>query len=308
MGGPSYLVIECATEAEWLEQRRQGIGASEAAAILGASPWQSALSVWARKLGLDDESVDSEAMEWGSELEPLIANKYERVTGRELMNLGRYAVLYDPARPWLRCTLDRVIKPVAGHEGPGVLEIKTAGAQFGRDWEDNGVPMHYQIQVQHQLAVTGLKWGAVAVLIGGQKFRQTDIERDDALIAEIVSAEDRFWNEHVLAAVAPPPDGTEQTKALLARLFPEPKAGVAPVPLPAEAVNWDAEFVEAKAQISTWEVRKTESENRIKAAIGDAPSGLLPGGVVYAWTPQNRNAFQVAESTTRILRRKEPKA
>lgn len=301
-------VIACNSESEWLEQRRQGLGASEAAAVLGASPWASALSVWSRKLGLDDESPDSEAMEWGQELEPVIAAKFARVTGYPLNDPGRYTIMVDETHEWLRCTLDRVIATPDSPDGPGVLEIKTAGAQFLRTWEDDGIPWHYLIQVQHQLAVTGYKWGEVAVLIGGQRFRHARVERDDMLIAQIVAAEEAFWTDHVIAQVPPPPDGTPATRELLARLYPAPKPGRPPVVLPPEAAYWDQARVEASAEIDRWMAQKTEAENRLKAAIGDAPAGLLPGGVVYAWTTQTRKAYSVAESSTRVLRRKEPKA
>ncbi len=303
-----FEIIACTSDAEWAEQRRQGIGASEAAAVLGASPWASALSVWARKLGLDDDVVDSEAMEWGSELEPIIANKYQRVTGRALSDLGRYTVLRGIESPWMQCTLDRVIAPVPEHVGPGVLEIKTAGAQFMREWEDTGVPVHYQIQVQHQLAVTGYRWGAVAVLIGGQRFRQIDIERDDDLIERLAQAEEAFWHDYVLAQEPPPPDGTEATRDLLARLYPKPDPEAASVMLPPESVDWDAALVMAKAALKQWKSKEIEASNRIKAAIGNAPAGILPGGVVYAWKTQDRKAHSVPESSPRVLYRKEPKS
>lgn len=303
----SYHAIVCQSDAEWHEQRRQGIGASEAAAIIGASPWASALSVWARKLGLDDEAADNEPIEWGQALEPVIADKYARVTGRALADFGRLTVLVSGTWPWMRCTLDRVI--LDGSRYDGVLEIKTTGAQMARKWEDEGVPRHYYLQVQHQLAVTGYRWGSIAVLIGGQKFRYADVPRDDAVIAELVEAERAFWHGHVLTQEPPQPDGTEQTRALLARLYPTPTTPDAPpVVLPPDAAEWDAQRCEAEAQLKHWNAKKNEAENRLKAAIADAPGGQIPGGAVYLWTPQARNAYSVPASTTRVLRRKESAA
>lgn len=299
----SYHAIVCQTVDEWHEQRRQGIGASEAAAIIGASPWASALSVWARKLGLDNETPDNELIEWGNALEPIIADKYARVTGRALADFGRMTVLVSGVWPWMRCTLDRVI--LDGSKYAAVLEIKTAGAQLSKKWEDEGIPRHYYLQVQHQLAVTGYAWGAIAVLIGGQKFRHADIPRDEAVIAQLVEAERAFWHEHVLAQEPPPPDGTEQTRALLSRLYADVKPEAPPIILPPEAAEWDQARCEADAQIKHWTAKKTEAENAIKAAIGHAPGGALPNGIAYDWTPQTRKAFTVAESTTRVLRRKE---
>src|SRR5262245_52949583 len=61
--------------AAWLEARRKGIGASEIAAVLGISPWESPFSLYWRKVNGWDYEPSSE-MEWGTRLEPVIAEKY----------------------------------------------------------------------------------------------------------------------------------------------------------------------------------------------------------------------------------------
>jgi putative phage-type endonuclease len=66
---------------EWLEQRRHGIGGSDAAAALGLSPWKTPLSLYLEKTGDARPFRDNESMLWGRVLEPAIRAEYTRRTG-----------------------------------------------------------------------------------------------------------------------------------------------------------------------------------------------------------------------------------
>lgn len=46
------LVIICKDRAGWLEARKDGLGASDAAALLGLSPWKTNVQLWEEKCGL----------------------------------------------------------------------------------------------------------------------------------------------------------------------------------------------------------------------------------------------------------------
>ena len=45
-------VIICKDRVEWLEARKDGLGASDAAALLGLSPWKTNVQLWEEKCGL----------------------------------------------------------------------------------------------------------------------------------------------------------------------------------------------------------------------------------------------------------------
>ncbi|MBS4706288.1 YqaJ viral recombinase family protein, partial [Aeromonas veronii] len=85
-------------------------------------------------------------------------------------------------------------------------------------WEE-GVPVAYQCQVLHQLAVTGHAWAEVAVLIGGQDFRIYRIDRDEEKIRDLTEREVQFWHQ-VTSGLQPEPDGSEDAGSALAWLFP----------------------------------------------------------------------------------------
>src|SRR6267142_5704216 len=73
---------------DWKIVRRSGVGGSDVAAILGLSPWKSAMDVWLEKKGLLEETSDPNReflLELGTQLEPVIARLYERETKAKLV-------------------------------------------------------------------------------------------------------------------------------------------------------------------------------------------------------------------------------
>lgn len=140
---------------DWLSVRRTGIGGSDAAAAVGLSPYVSRLALWIDKTGRS-EGMPSPAPDdttsptyWGTLLEPIVAAVYTRVTGNRVRKIN--AVLRHPTIPWMLANIDREI---VGASDVQILECKTAGEHGARLWRD-GVPEYIELQVQHQLAVTG---------------------------------------------------------------------------------------------------------------------------------------------------------
>jgi len=287
-----------ATEADWLAARRSGIGGSDAAAVLGLSPFETPLSVYARKRGLLPDSEETPAMRFGKLLEPIIAGEYIRETGRTLRDPGRFTIARSEDVPYLFATLDREILTADGKDVPSILEIKSTNAFRADDWADEA-PAHVQVQGQHQLLVTGRAWVSFAVLIGGQDFRWVDLERNDKFIGVMRERLAEFWRRVELGD--PPPAGAED-KEVLAALYPREAAGIT-VPLRGEAVTWDADREIATAEVKKWMRIKEEAEAKIKAAIGEAEAGLLPDGARYTWKTVAREAYQAAATSYRQLRR-----
>jgi putative phage-type endonuclease len=293
---------QLADERDWLEARRQGIGASEAPAVLGVSPYKSPLELYAEKLGLVEPSVvDLERVEWGRLLEPLLVEKYRRVTGRRAEKEPAYTLRRSRAYPWMVASLDAVI-----HEADvtAPLEVKTTGLWKSDEWAEEP-PLHVQVQVQHQLAVTGWPWASVCVLIAGQRFVWCDVPRDERFIAVLIETE-RAFLERLAAKEPPPVDASQACRELLRRLYPRETPGLV-VNLPDEAVEWDEQIQRAKQEVKRWEAIRDENESRMKAAIGEAAVGVLPTRVTYSWITGERKGYTVAPTITRTLRRKEMK-
>ncbi|MCG5076496.1 YqaJ viral recombinase family protein [Paraburkholderia tagetis] len=204
---------------DWLSVRKHGIGGSDAAAAVGLSPYMSPLELWLIKTGRDanlpkpDPADTTEPVYWGTLLEPIVAASYTKQTGNRVRRVN--AVLQHPTVPFMLANVDR---EVVGNRDVQLLECKTAGEFGARQWRD-GVPEYAQLQVQHQLAVTGKSSADVAVLICGQKLEVHRIERDDGLIARLIELEAAFWR-HVETDTPPAADGSESADRALRCLYP----------------------------------------------------------------------------------------
>lgn len=285
---------------EWLEKRQGGIGGSDAAAVLGLSPWKSPMALWAEKCGLVEQPnlEELEYIEWGNVLEEPIAKKYVQVTGRTLIDHGRFAIRTSDAYPFMHCTIDREILPFDGQPTPGDLSIKNVGAFKVKEWEAEP-PLPYQVQLQHELAVTGLQWGSFAVLIGGQKFAWLDAKRNDNFISYLIEKEEEFWNM-VQRGIRPDPDASDSTKETLLRLYPKDTGESKDLPM--EFMEYAERRRELKGQAKAIEEELQGIDNRIKAAIGDAAIGVLPIGGGFSWKHQHRDSYMVQASDFRVLR------
>ncbi len=178
------------------------IGGSNIAGICGISPWSTPLDEYLKITG-QITIQDNPAMYWGRALEPLIRQKYCEETGRivryntnpELLGIP----MQHPQLPYLCGSLDGISTESDG-SFPCVLEIKTARDR--RAWE-NGVPDHYQCQVQAYMACTGYQSADVAVLFGASDFDIFEVSRDNDIISLIEAAVQGFWENHLVPEIPP---------------------------------------------------------------------------------------------------------
>lgn len=277
----------------WLEERQSGIGASEIAAVLGVNPYMSPYTVWAQKVGLVESDADEkEAVYWGHALQPAVAARWSQVAGIPIVDLGQHKIQRSPDYPHLFATLDYEIPdprfwPMRGGDaalwpaalsnvdGPGVLEIKTAGIRSSSEWYEGGAPLHYQVQVQGQLAVTGYRWGVLACLVGGQQLKWAKVERNDAFIAEMTARVEDFWD--LVAGKTPPNvDGSESTTRTLKALHPSDSG--ATIKLDADA-EWLWNLREAhRGSVKAAEDKQRGVENQLRELLGTATWGEFSNG------------------------------
>lgn len=288
-----------ATEAEWLAARRNSIGGSDAATILEQNQFSSPLELYAEKLGLVEPSEVGQPARWGKRLEPAIAAGYTEETGRQLVDHG-YHLFKSADYPWAHATIDRQIILVDNKPGPGVYEAKLTG-YYKKSEIEADIPIVYQIQVQHNIAVLGLEWGSVAILLNGRELLWADLERNDRFIEVLMDKEREFW-DRVQTQQPPPPGPSKSARETLGKLYPQDTG--ATIVLPLEAYEWDRRRTAAKEALKKAEAECDEAENMIKAALGDATVGVFPDGVGrFTWKSQTRKAYSVAETSMRILRR-----
>lgn len=264
---------------DWLEIRKAGIGASDAAAAVGLNPYKSQLELWLEKTGRDtnlpkpDPADTTEPVYWGTLLEPIVAAAYTQQTGNRVRKVN--AVLQHPTIPFMLANLDR---EVIGVPGVQILECKTAGEFGARQWRD-GVPEYVQLQVQHQLAVTGKSAADVAVLLCGQALEVHRIERDDALIARLIPLEAQFWR-YVATDTPPPGDGSESADRALRCLYPADSGGTIDFTDDRHLSAVFADLVAVRAEAETLAQAEARLKQAIRSAMGDASRALFETGEV----------------------------
>lgn len=95
-----------ATRAEWLAQRRTGIGGSDVASILGLSPWRTPYQVWEDKTGRGEDQDDTPALYWGRLLEDPIRQAYADSTG---LTVTKPDCMYSSVtHPFMHANLDGI--------------------------------------------------------------------------------------------------------------------------------------------------------------------------------------------------------
>lgn len=259
----------------WLKVRQQGIGGSDVGAILGLSKFRSALDVYLDKTTEVEESEETAAQHWGNRLEGVVADEFAERTGLGVQVCeSMYAhddypfVIGNPDR-WIMDAFD----PGAVE---GILEIKTSRMD---QWWADGIPDEYACQVQHYLAVTGMDYAYLAVLLHGREYQHYRIARDDAMITNLLLVEEAFW-ERVVSRTPPDPDDSLAAAEALKRLYPE---GAGVVELGADTENLLHDLKDAKAEEKAAVERVRALESTIKARIGEADTVLVHDRVVATW-------------------------
>lgn len=281
----------------WLQVRQGGIGSSDAAASVGLHPYKSQLQLWMEKTGRAgslpqaDPNDDQSPMYWGTLLEPIVAAHYTRRTGHRVRRLN--AVLQHPEHPWMLANIDR---EVVGAADVQILECKTAGIHGARLWRD-GVPAYVQLQVMHQLAVTGKQAADVAVLLGGQDLQVFRIVRDDAMIAQLIALERQFW-DYVERDQAPAADGSDSADLALRALYPRDSGSTLDLSTDLEMSGVFSDLLAVRQVIATQTTLEAQLKQRIQQRMGEASRAVFETGEV-SW---KRSKDTVALDTEQLLK------
>lgn len=268
---------------EWLKWRQKGIGGSDAAAIAGLNPWKSPIAVYLEKIGETQAGqTDNERMRIGRDLEDYVAKRFSEATGFKVRR--RNAILQHPKHAFMLANIDRQI--VGVNEG---LECKVTNSYAKKDWIDN-IPVHYEIQCHHYMAVTGYDAWWIAVLIGNEKFVYKKIERDEEIIKHLIQIEKDFWENHVLKREMPAPDGSSAAAEIIKKMYPqsEPDSFIelSPNKFESKLLRID----EIKELMSKLEEEKKQIEQEIQIEMGENEVALI-GDRKVTWKSVTSNRF-----------------
>lgn len=261
----------------WLAERRQGLGGTDAAAIVGVSKWATSYDVYLDKMGLAPPKEDTPQMWFGRELEDIIARRYTEETGRRVWSPKQSFV--HPKWSCLRVSPDRLV--IGERRG---MEVKTASVYTADEWGPAGtdlIPDAYTVQCAHNMAVMDLDVWDVALLLGGSDYRTYTLHRDREFEALLVERCVRWWATHIIPNQPPAITDAESTSDLLARRFPRDVGTY--IDADDMAVQWLRQFVNARAEVARAEVYVEEAKNNLKAFLGEASGFKLPSGESVTW-------------------------
>lgn len=270
---------------EWRNLRRNSIGGSDAATVLGLNKFSSTYTLWADKKGLLPEKEESEAMRIGHDLEQYVAERWAEATGKKFRK-DNNMYLHDKY-DFISANIDR--KVVGENAG---LECKTTNAFNKSDFENGEIPLYYYCQCMHYMNVMGFDRMYLAVLVMGKAFYHFIIDRNESEIEALEKAEIDFWENYIEKDEAPEVDGSDSTKATLDIIYPNSDA-TEKVYLQDRPTYLNA----LKKKIKELQTEEKQVQNEIIELLGGCENGY-DSKFTVTYKPQSRSSLDTKKLKT----------
>lgn len=230
------------------------------------------------------DDKNSYKMELSNKLKSFVANEFTLKTGKKVRNIN--GILRNDKYPFAIANIDRA---VVGEKA--FLECKVTNSFNKKEWIKT-IPIHYKIQMNHYMAVTGASHCYVAVLIGNEELVIHKLERDEDYIEEIMKLEEMFWNNCILGNDFPMPDGSSDYSKTLDILYKNSKQE--------ELILFEAESIlerydEVVKIYKDFEKEKKAIEQYLKLQMQNYEIAYV-GDRKITWKKQERNIID----TTRL--------
>lgn len=281
------------------EQRKQWVGASSVASVMGENPYESAYDLWAKLTGkLPDDAIDSEAIAIGDAVEPAILSLAAGRLGCKVVRpTGTFRFDGLP----LAANVDGMIEKA--QRGSPIVEAKSTGVAEG--WGDAGtdqVPNRVLLQVQAQMMCSASDVAHVARLFGrfGFKFDLYEVPRHAILQQAIADAVGDFWK--CVESDTPPEHSL---------ISPEVAKVICRVPGKVIDGDFEADVLLGQLDLArkhrlAAEKAEKEVEAQAKTLLGDAEA-IRTAGFEYAVSTRQRKEYTVKASEFKVFTLKEIK-
>lgn len=288
--------------------RGTGLGGSDIAALLNVDLYgRTAADLYREKraaivgVAREDDEAELQKKPWldrGRRLEPVVRQLFQERTGHKVLaaNFRRHR-----QHRFMCGHPDGIIVPAAMPQGGdvpvsgarGVLEIKHADFRMWADIRTNGIPYHWQLQMQHYLMTTDLTWGMFAILNSTRwELLIIPLVADPVLQKTLLQLERQFWEDHVVAGVEPtvelklPAPEDERTT------IPQALAGASITKR--EDADWAkamANFLDANDLIEEAEALRSGARQRLQELAGTPGQYVGGGGKLVWYTQPGRTSF-----------------
>jgi len=264
------IIIRPKSHEEWLKAREEGIGASEVAAVLGLSPWETPFSLYLKKTHKVPPTEENDAMRRGHYLEDAVVQWWMHETGEQVIKASAADIIYvHPEFPFMRVTPDRIVK---GRKK--ILEVKSTALHMGEE-----IPNYYLAQVMYQMYVTGIHQAELIYIQGGLTFGRFFVEYDEEFAEFIAERVTEFWNENVLGGKEPDAINVSDLAVKVPRSTPEKS-----IEADDTALAQIAEIREKKAQYEALGKEIETLQDSLKMFMTDSEAILDGNGqVLITW-------------------------
>jgi len=253
------------------------IGGSDMPVIMGLSSYKTPYQLYLEKTGTSECSEQSEQQYWGSTIESLLVAEFSK---RNDVQVKSCATIHHKEHDFLRANLDGFIP-----ELNAVLEVKCSSAFMKDKWGECGsdvIPMTYLVQVAFYCAVADVDTAFIAVLIGGNEYRQYQYTRDKDIESLILDAAIEFWGR--IESLSPP-EPTDESDLRIKYASPDHYKCVTVNESSAESL---CDLIETKAQIKALQEQETNLKFNLMNYIGDAENLMGTDGDILATWKLNR--------------------
>ena len=188
--------------------RNAAMTGTDAGIVMGVNPHASATQRIKEKRGeIEPENLaGKEAVEWGLIHERNVAKKFGERMGLKVQMVSRTV----KSKEW-PIAHGHIDAKIVGK--PWLLEIKTTHEFKAKEWGaefTEEIPPAYYYQILHYLYCTCYEKAYCAVLIGGNKMRIYEIQRNEKRIEELIKEEKKFWYDYVQGNKLPDPVSADE--------------------------------------------------------------------------------------------------
>lgn len=199
-----YKIFDFKDEKEWLSGRMNGIGGSDASAVVGMNPYKTNIELFEEKIGckIPEDISDKPYVIYGKCAEEHIRELFKLDYPEYEVEHHEFRILQSVKYPFMQASLDGELLDESGRKG--ILEIKTTNIlqnmQYEK-WKDR-IPDNYYLQVLHYLLVTGYEFVVLRARLKsnwGKEIRVQEkdyfIERDEVQedLDYLLKEEIKFW-------------------------------------------------------------------------------------------------------------------
>lgn len=271
------------TEQEFKENRANGIGSSEVAAILGLDPYTSPYQLWFKKTGRGGESEANNYTIAGHRLEPVVVQYFEDEAGAEVLpDWEGNITLIHPVHDWARATPDRpYFRVTADGSINGVLECKTAHRYIDPEFP----PEYWFCQNQYQAAIMnslGMNIEECAIawlqISPGLPFHHLLFEVDGSFGDYLLNAAGEFWEKYVLTDIPPEIERRQDVELKYTKHQPGKV-----IQATTELAGQYAQLVELRNRIKELKEEEDAVADQIKLIMKDAEAIEYFGQTLVTW-------------------------